>query len=224
MVAARITPANPNWFSTPVGSGMKGCQLSGFTKNAPTAMNARITVTLMPTMMLLTVADSDTPRIRRPVQASTMKTAGRLNSEVTTDEGSTGTTAASGSCTVDPEGTTIWVPTARSRRCVVAGSSTFTASWRTAWLSVLTATSSALISAKPPPLAWSTTSYCASAVLNAPEITALPWERNCTVLPSVSCAVTPFRLTSGSVMLNVDACATTILPTACVYSAGMLIP
>src|SRR5688572_12304494 len=126
MVAARTTPAKPNWFSIPVGSGMNGCQLSGFTKNAPTAMNARITVTLMATMTLLTVADSDTPRMSSPVQASTMNTAGRLNSEVTTDEGSTGTTAASGNCTMDPVGTVICVPAARSRRCVVAGSSTFT--------------------------------------------------------------------------------------------------
>src|SRR5690349_6209332 len=126
---------------------MKGCQLSGFTKNAPTAMNARITVTLMATMMLLTVADSDTPRMSRPVQASTMNTAGRLNTDVTTDEGSTGTTAASGNCTMEPLGTMIWVPAARSRRWVVAGSSTFTASWSTALLFDLTATSSALISA-----------------------------------------------------------------------------
>ena len=87
----------PNWFSTPVGSGMNGCQLSVLTKKAPTAMNARMTVTLMATMMLLTVADSDTPMTSSMVTASTMNTAGRLNSEVTTDAGSTGTTVASGS-------------------------------------------------------------------------------------------------------------------------------
>src|SRR6187551_3842669 len=110
IVAARMTPFMPNWFSTPVGSGMNGCQLSGFTKNAPTAMNARITVTLMATMMLLTVADSDTPRISSMVTASVMNTAGRLNSEVTTDDGSTGTTAASGNCTICPFGTISCVP------------------------------------------------------------------------------------------------------------------
>src|SRR4051812_3857027 len=47
MVAARMMPSQPNWFSTPVGSGMNGCQLAGFTKNAPTTMNAMITVTLI---------------------------------------------------------------------------------------------------------------------------------------------------------------------------------
>src|SRR6476661_7766359 len=115
-------PAQPNCFSTPVGSGMNGCQLSGFTKNAPTAMNARITVTLMATMMLLTVADSDTPRISSIVTASVMNTAGKLNSEVTTDAGSTGTIVAKGNCTICPVGTISCAPAARSRKCVVAGS------------------------------------------------------------------------------------------------------
>src|SRR4249920_708418 len=105
MVVARMMPAQPNWFSTPVGSGMNGCQLSGFTKNAPTTMNAMITVTLMATMMLFTVADSDTPSTSNIVTASVMNTAGRLNSDVTTAAGSTGTIAASGNCTICPEGT-----------------------------------------------------------------------------------------------------------------------
>src|SRR6185503_3604155 len=100
-----MTPAMPNWFSTPVGSGMNGCQLAGFTKNAPTQMNAMITVTLMATMTLLTVADSDTPRTSSPVTARVMNTAGRLNSEVTTEAGSTGTTAPSGTWTICPVGT-----------------------------------------------------------------------------------------------------------------------
>src|ERR1700704_1193051 len=98
---------------------MNGCQLAGLTKNAPTTMNAMITVTLMATMMLLTVADSDTPMTSSMVTASVMNTAGRLNSDVTTDAGSTGTVVASGNCTTCPFGTISWVPAARSRRCVV---------------------------------------------------------------------------------------------------------
>src|SRR3954463_8746890 len=98
---------------------MNGCQLSGFTKNAPTKMNAMITVTLMATMMLLTVADSETPSTSSSVTASVMNTAGRLNSDVTTADGSTGTTAARGNCTICPEGTLSEVPAASSRKCVV---------------------------------------------------------------------------------------------------------
>ncbi len=61
-----------------------------------------------------------------------MNTAGRLNSEVTIDAGSTGTTVASGNCTMEPAGTASCVPTARSRSCVVAGSMTLVASVSTA--------------------------------------------------------------------------------------------
>src|SRR6185369_16215389 len=98
---------------------MNGCQLAGLTKNAPTQMNAMITATLMATMMLLTVADSDTPSTSKPVTASVMNTAGRLKSEVTTEAGSTGATAPSGSCTTSPFGTSNCVPAASSRRWVV---------------------------------------------------------------------------------------------------------
>jgi hypothetical protein len=45
-------------------------------------------------------------------------------------------------------------------------------------------------------------------------------ERNCATDPSVSVAVTPLKLTTGSVTLNVVAWATTILPMACVNSGG----
>src|SRR5512134_2580873 len=111
-MAARMMPSMPNWSSTPVGSGMKGCQLSGLTKNAPTAMKAMITETLMATMMLLTVADSDTPRTRSAVTASTISTAGRLNNEVTTDAAGIDTTVAAGSCAIDAAGTLTTEPTA----------------------------------------------------------------------------------------------------------------
>src|SRR5687767_4390009 len=84
IVAARMMPSQPNWFSTPVGSGMNGCQLAELMKNAPTMMNSTITVTLMATMMLLTVADSDTPITSSTVTASVMNTAGRLNNDGTT--------------------------------------------------------------------------------------------------------------------------------------------
>ena len=53
-----------------------------------------ITVTLIATMMLLTVADSDTPITSSTVTASVMNTAGRLNSEVTTAHAAIGTTVA----------------------------------------------------------------------------------------------------------------------------------
>ena len=76
----------PNWFSTPVGSGMNGCQFAGLMKNAPTTMNRMITVTLIATMMLLTVADSETPITSSMVTASVMNTAGRLNIAGTTAE------------------------------------------------------------------------------------------------------------------------------------------
>ena len=127
---------------------MNGCQLSGFTKNAPTAMNARITVTLMATMMLLTVADSDTPSTSSMVTDSVMNTAGRLNSEVTTDarihRNHGGQRQLHDRC---PVGTISCVPAARSRRCAVAGSMTLVASASSAWLSVFTAMSSELMSA-----------------------------------------------------------------------------
>src|SRR6478672_5256028 len=96
MVVARRMPAQPNWYSTPVGSGMNGCQLAGFTKKAPTAMKARITVTLMATIMLLTVADSDTPSTSSSVTASVMNTAGRLNNDCTIAFSASGTTVLAG--------------------------------------------------------------------------------------------------------------------------------
>src|SRR6478609_4424919 len=110
MVVARMMPAQPNWFSTPVGSGMKGCQLAGFTKNAPTTMKARITVTLMATMMLFTVADSDTPSTSSMVTASVMKTAGRLNNDFTTACSAIGTTVLAGRCMTESGGSVTAVP------------------------------------------------------------------------------------------------------------------
>src|SRR5688572_18871038 len=105
IMAARMMPSMPYWSSTPVGSGMNGCQLSGFMKNAPTATNAMITETLIATMTLLTVADSDTPRTSSAVTASTMRTAGRLNIEVTTAAAGIDTTVAAGSWAMEPVGT-----------------------------------------------------------------------------------------------------------------------
>ena len=59
-------------------AGTSGCQLDGCTKREPMAMKAMTTVSLMATMMLLTVADSETPTTSRAVTQPTMKTAGRL--------------------------------------------------------------------------------------------------------------------------------------------------
>ena len=47
-------------------------------------MNATTTVTLIATTMLLTNADSDTPRIKRPVTAAIAITAGRFTTPVPT--------------------------------------------------------------------------------------------------------------------------------------------
>src|SRR5687767_2045592 len=140
-----MMPSMPNWFSTPVGSGMNGCQLSGFTKNAPTPMKARITVTLMATMMLLTVADSETPRTSSIVTASVMNTAGRLNSADTTDAAGMDTTVADGSWTMDEAGTLTTVPAISSRSPPVAGSSTLVAAASVACVSAGTVMSTALI-------------------------------------------------------------------------------
>src|SRR5687767_8069920 len=138
MVAARMMPSMPNWFSTPVGSGMNGCQFAELTKKAPTPMNARITVTLIATMMLLTVADSDTPMTSSTVTASVMNTAGRLNSAVTTLPAGIDTTEAAGNCTMDPADTFTAMPAASSRRLPDAGSSTFVAVASVACVSALT--------------------------------------------------------------------------------------
>src|SRR5262245_19468355 len=115
MVAARMMPSQPNWFSTPVGAGMNGCQLAVLMKKAPTMMNSTITVTLMATMMLLTVADSDTPSTSSTVTASVTNTAGRLNIDGTTALAAIGSTEALGNCTTDCAGTVTTVPAARSR-------------------------------------------------------------------------------------------------------------
>jgi hypothetical protein len=45
-----------------------------------------------------------------------------------------------------------------------------------------------------------------------PSIIAVPLDRNCTVEPSVNAAVTPFRLTDGSLTLMVDSALTTSSP------------
>src|SRR6187402_1569394 len=105
-----MMPSQPNWFSTPVGSGMNGCQLAGLMKNAPTTMNRMITETLIATMMLLTVADSETPITSSTVTASVMNTAGRLNSEGTTALAAIGITDPLGNCTTDCAGTLTIVP------------------------------------------------------------------------------------------------------------------
>src|SRR5262245_26276138 len=118
-----MMPSHPNWFSTPVGSGMNGCQLAGFTKNAPTAMNARLPSTWMATMTLLTVADSDTPSTSNKVTASVTNTAGRLNSDFTTALSANGTTVDDGRWITDSAGTVSAVPEASSRRWPVEGSS-----------------------------------------------------------------------------------------------------
>src|SRR3954467_3967515 len=126
---------------------MNGCQLAGLTKNAPTQMKTRITVTLMATMTLLKVADSETPTTSTTVITSTTNTAGRLNSDVTTDDAAAGTTVPIGNWIMEPAGINSCEPAVSSRKCVVAGSRIFVASSNTAWLSVFTAMSSALVSA-----------------------------------------------------------------------------
>src|SRR5687768_11633756 len=203
---------------------MNGCQFAGLMKNAPTTMKAMITVTLIATMMLLTVADSETPITSSTVTPSVTNTAGRLNTEGTTADAAIGITAPLGNCTIDCAGTFTTVPAASSRKVVVAGSMTFVAAASVACVSALTAMSSELISAKPPSFAALTTSYCAIEVVKSPVMVAVPTEKNCTRDPSASDAVTPFNVTIGSVKASEVIAATTILPCGCVSAAGMSTP
>src|SRR4051812_4303962 len=53
---------------------------------------------------------------------------------------------------------------------------------------------------------------------------AVPFEKNCTLEPSESAAVTPFSETIGSVNARLDSADTTILPCGCVSAAGILSP
>jgi hypothetical protein len=108
-------------------------------------MNSRMTETLIATMMLLTVADSDTPITSSTVTASVMNTAGRLNMDVTTMEAGIDTTVEAGSCTMDSAGTATTVAAASSRRLPVAGSSTLVAAVSVAWTSEVIGMSTELI-------------------------------------------------------------------------------
>src|SRR3990170_2276689 len=71
MEAARRIPLQPNSPFSPVGGGMKGSQLGAKvgmlarTIAPPTRMKATSTVTLMATMTLLNLADSETPMTSR---------------------------------------------------------------------------------------------------------------------------------------------------------------
>ena len=126
-----------------------------------------------------------------------MNTAGRLNSEVTTVAGSTGTTVAERQLH-DGAGRNRELRACREIAQMRGGGIHDLRGFGEHRLAVgvdgdvervderVTAASAA----------WSTTSYCASAVVKAPVIVALPCERNCTTEPSVSVAVTPFRLTN----------------------------
>ena len=71
---------------------MNGCQLSGLTAWAASAMKSRTTATLITTMTLLTVADSLMPITSRVVTRAMMTTAGRLNHAVTVEPSANVTT------------------------------------------------------------------------------------------------------------------------------------
>src|SRR4029079_15375138 len=189
-------------------------------KNAPTTMNARITVTLMATMMLFTVADSETPSTSNRVTASVMNTAGMLNNDFTTELAAIGTTVLAGRCITESGGNVTAVPAASSRRCPVAGSSALVPASSTADASAFTVTSSALVSAyavfPAASLTALTTSYWASWLLKVPVTCAESSATNCTSEPSASLAVTPLRLTTGSTTLVVETDSTTYVPLACV--------
>jgi hypothetical protein len=58
--------------------GKKGCQLSGFTKKAPTPMKKRRVSTFRTTITLLKRADSFTPRTSSHVMAAVMDAASTL--------------------------------------------------------------------------------------------------------------------------------------------------
>ena len=65
-------------------AGISGVRLCGFTNRAPIAMKAMTTVSLIATMMLLTVANSETPRMSKAVTAAMIRMAGRLITPVAT--------------------------------------------------------------------------------------------------------------------------------------------
>ena len=129
------------------------------------------------------------------------------------------TTVAAGSCTMDSAGTATTVPAASSRRLPVAGSSTLVAAVSVAWVSAVDRDVERVDQAKP------FFDRFHHVVLRdrgreVPSIVAVPLEKNCTVEPSASDAVTPFRLTEGSVTVMVDSAPTTISPYGCVSAAG----
>src|ERR687890_1609594 len=72
IAAPATTPLNPKCSRSPVLGGMNGCQLSGFTCDAASAMKSRTTATLMKTMTLLTDADSLIPTTSRVVMTAMM--------------------------------------------------------------------------------------------------------------------------------------------------------
>src|SRR5471030_2800725 len=63
-------------------AGMSGDQWAGFTYCEPMPMKAMTTASLIATMMLLTVADSETPTTSRVVTAAMTRTAGRFMTPV----------------------------------------------------------------------------------------------------------------------------------------------
>ena len=91
-----MMPLGPKCSRSPVFAGMNGCQFSGWIPFHAKAMNISTTATLMITITSLTVADSLMPLTSSAVTATTISTAGRLNSAVT----------------VEPSAITTWVPAA----------------------------------------------------------------------------------------------------------------
>src|SRR5665213_2006637 len=67
-----------------IWAGMSGDQWAGFTYREPIPMKAMTTVSLMATMMLLAVADSETPTVSRVVTAAITTMAGRFKIPVAT--------------------------------------------------------------------------------------------------------------------------------------------
>ena len=57
---------------------MKGCQLPGWMKPMTAKTKMRMAMSLMPTIMLLVLADSRMPRTRITVRMRTMRKAGML--------------------------------------------------------------------------------------------------------------------------------------------------
>ena len=224
MVAARMTPSKPNWFSTPVGSGMNGCQFAGVDEER---------------------ADHDEQHDHRDLDRDDDVVDGRglghadhqqhrdrqrdehrrqVEQRGDHERAGIDTTVAAGSCTMDCAGTSTTVPAASSRRSLVAGSSTLVAAVSVAWISAVDRNVERIdervaVSGRLDHVVLRDRGRVSAvdrrrAVRQELHGGAVGERRGDAVQTSPS----------GSVTLMVDSALTTILPYGCVSAAGMSSP